>query len=37
VTDDFAIVYPADAPMEQFNTCETAVGKLTDWDVWNCG
>lgn len=30
MADEFAIVQPADAPMERFNTCETAVRKLTE-------
>lgn len=30
MTDEFAIVQPGDVPTEQFNTCETAVRKLTE-------
>lgn len=30
MSDGFAIVQPADVPTAQFDTCETAVRKLTD-------
>lgn len=30
MTEGFAIVHPEEAPLEQFNTCESSVRKLTD-------
>jgi quercetin dioxygenase-like cupin family protein len=30
ITDGYSIVHPADVPADRFNTCETAVRKLTE-------